>query len=313
MFDDDDDRNLGPRMPAAKSWEDVQEITGGLRNVPIEEILNGRIDSEYELPPTGKCGLLNCEQQHGWGYIFAIPGRRYVNIGNVCADRHAPEAIASMKYKFNAWKDERSRAESLRQLLADAADKRAWLDSVEPQVVRGTALRNSFLKEFRGRLELDILERANKRRPHVEHQVSICASSQEVRRAMLQGGRVDVAEANIHVARFEVKHIGDLRGLDLFIPQRDPVSLWTRFRTSVEVLLQAANSDQSTEDMRMLHRIRRDFAGQYNDLVASLRAVEEFFSQKNLNLIMRMPINRGAGITSIRVDGDRISVSRVQP
>ncbi|MDQ2702718.1 MAG: hypothetical protein M3Y70_07890 [Pseudomonadota bacterium] len=314
-MNDLDDAGLGPRSPQLYSWAEVHATTGGLKDVGIDQILKGRIDSKYDLPVEGKCGLLGCERVHGLGYIFAIPGGGYVNVGHCCADRHAKDqkdALDSMKRDFSDWTNEQSRKISLELLVEDAQEKIRWLAEVEPVAVRGTALRNSFLREFRGQVEIDILQRAQKKLPRVERQVSVSASTRDAQRAMIQGGRVDVVAENIRVAKFEVSHIGDLRGLDIFVPQRDPVSLWIRFQTSVNVVLGAENGDLDAEDLRILNRIRREFGAQFNDLSASMRAADDFFSQKNLDVVRDMPINRGKGISRIVVSGNEIRVLREQ-
>ena len=62
--------------------------------------------------------------------------------------------------------------------------------------------------------------------------------------------------------------------------------------------------------MRSLQRARREFGPQSNDVTASLKEVEDFFSEKNLQIVKNMPLNRGQDIERIEVIGSDIRVVR---
>lgn len=207
----DDSDSLGPRRPRPINWDEVLTITGGLKDVPIEEIERGRPDWHYEFSATDMraCGRKGCETKHADGWVVAISGGRYVNIGHDCAQKYA---------KVDLWQDS-LRAYRSRQ-LADAQSaafvhvreqaqtKQHWLDNA-PEVERAIWLYESFLVAAKGPLLKEIEQRADKMRTTVERDFKLTDEEIATRRVQLSGAKVE-GEPGPYVAPIERRPIGEL-------------------------------------------------------------------------------------------------------
>ena len=305
----DGESALGPQAPIPTCWADVNAITGGLSNVAKELIAKGRIDREYHFEPTGQCGRASCERTHGWGYIIALPGMHYVNIGHCCCANYAP-GWKVMHRDFRDRQNAYAAEQAFRPLQQDAQAKASWLEGMADEARSLTELRNLFLRELKGGVADEIIKRAQELRPRVERHVSISAKDRQARGAMLHGGRVDVAESTVRVARFEVHHLGDLVGLGAFKPMCDPMARWTRLHTLIALIARAEYDCSDRDDRKALMRAGRDFGSFSNDLLASIGDVRAFFAPKNLQLVCKLSVARGQGITSIEVSNSAVLVRR---
>jgi len=309
----DQEEQLGPKLtpPHKWTWEAIDEMTGGLKDVPNQAILGGRIDHEYRCKTWGSCGRKSCRKSHGWGFIVAIAGRRYVNIGHNCRDKYASPEWDRMVKDFRDRQGAEYQAKAIAQLLLDAKSKLGWHRSIEVDVLGRTNLRNSFRQQLQGGVLTEIERRANKRDPRVVHEVSISAAMQDAKRAMLGGGRVDKVEENIRVSRFETRHIGDLVGLEIFVPMKDPLSLWKRFGTLLTTIIDSEPLLEDPDVLRAMIKAGRDLVPWGNDILASIAATDQFFSEKNLRVVSEMLSARTLDIEQIAVaNGNEVVVMR---
>lgn len=296
---------LGPIAPPPKDWRHLNEITGGTSNVSDDELVKGRIDREYHFKERGPCGRAGCKTLHGWGCVWAIPGRRYVAIGHDCRD-HLSAEIEEKYSEFAARQRAEAKARSYADLLETAKAKQEWHRDLEGTAKRWSSLRTSFQREFQGAIVSEIEQRAAKLNTRVELQRSVSRRAMEAERVRVVGGRVDVVDANVRVSKFEIVHLGDLRGLSIFVPLQDPLSAWHSLRLLINAVLavqvEVANADLD----KWLTKATRDFGPKSNDLTASLAAAEAFFTDANLALITKTLSARNQGLERISVIDDAV-------
>ena len=297
---------FGPRHPTKpKSWDEIFAITGSLKGVPIEEIEVGRIDWEYELSTSDmrKCGRVGCERDHAHGWIVALQGSRYVNIGNDCAHKYAnAEKWRSgvTRYKERIRKDARDAA------IAEARDEaqkiQYWLDT-DPKIEKAISLHQSWTDQTKGSLHNEIVRRAEKGKPEIERARKLSDSQVEQRRVMLTGGRVDRATSP-YVATVEAVRVATLAGLDCFKPMRDPAELKRRLMIRAKQLLVTMPHEDEAKKVKDLAAATRELIPLKNALVRSEQATLAFFTPENFAAVMQLEQTRAQGIVSIQLIGE---------
>lgn len=307
------DDEFGPLRPQPKSWEDVHEMTGGLKDVPIEEIERGRHDWEYHFSSADmrKCGRLGCEQEHAHGWIVALRGRRYVNIGNCCFRKYArPDLFSSGAVAHRERRQEEARVSALLTVVDEAQRKLHWIDNA-PEISLAIARIESFSAAATGPFLREIERRAEKMETRVTREVRLTDEQMEVRQEMQRGARAS-NEPGPFVSRFETQDVGHLTGLSCFRMGRDPKTLRNRLQTLARTLLSWKPKAEDKDARRAMSKAMREFGPYTNDLIQSVRATEQFFSESNLRIIKQLPVVRSQGIASIEFDdGGAVRITRL--
>ncbi|HVI60427.1 MAG TPA: hypothetical protein VM619_16355 [Luteimonas sp.] len=300
-------QDFAPVPPRPKSWDDVFAITNELREVPIEEIVRGRVDWEYDFDAKDMrpCGRKGCEQKHAHGWLVALPGRRFVHIGNDCAQKYALADASLWSANVNNYR-ERVRAEARTAALIEARDKaqrkQYWLDNT-PGIDAAIALHESFIRQASGPLLDEIEKRAERGLSVIERDRRLSEDELQMRRTMLSGARAE-GEPGPYVAAVEKIAVGDIEGLDCFRPQGSPRELQSQLQRLVNALLAWSPAEGDLAAQRSLVRATGELAPLSNRLNSSLVAVDRFFSGPNLKTLMLLDVVRSQGITSIKLDGN---------
>ncbi|WP_150410535.1 hypothetical protein [Xanthomonas sontii] len=296
--------DFSPVPPRPKGWEDVFAITRQLRNVPIEEIQNGRVDWEYHFDSKDMrpCGRKGCEQRHAHGWIVALPDHRFVHIGNNCAEKYADAGlwasnVSICRKRMNA----EARIAALLEARDEAQRKQFWLDNT-PEVDAAIAIYESFVQQARGSLLQEVERRAERGYSIIEKDRFLTVDEIQIRRAMLAGSRVE-NEPGPYVASSERVAVGELVGLQCFRPQGSPREIRSQLQRLVECLLTWSPAEDDRDAQRSLVQATRELAPLSNRLNSSLVAVRRFFSESNLKALMLLDVTRSQGITSIELDG----------
>ncbi|MEZ0470166.1 hypothetical protein [Luteimonas salinilitoris] len=296
--------DFAPVPPRPKNWEDVFTVTKELRGVPIEEIERGRVDWEYHFDAKDMrpCGRKGCEQKHAHGWLVALPGLRFVHIGNDCALKYANAGLWSSNVSIYR---ERVRAEARTAALIEARDKaqrkQFWLDNTQ-EIDPAVALHESFVRQARGPFLDEIEKRAERGQATVERDRRLSEDELQMRRAMLSGSRVE-GEPGPYVAAVENVTVGNIEGLDCFRPQGSPRELQSQLQRLVTTLLTWSPAEDDQVAQRSLVRATDELAPLSNRLNSSLVAVNRFFSESNLKTLMLLDVTRSQGVTSIELDG----------
>jgi hypothetical protein len=285
----------------------VLQIVAGKRDVSIEQIQAGRIVRKYDFKDWGACGRAGCRREHGFGYIVALLGGGFINIGHDCADKYADaEKWAKMLSDFDATTLREAHEVAIAQALNAAQLKQHWLDNDAKQVIEDAiALHASFCRDAGPVLLREIEKRAEKGRSLIEYEHRLTPEEHEVRRIAAQ--RIDQPE--VSVPWTEMRPLGDLKGLLCFRPGRTPSETSVRLQRLVTVLIEWVRREG--EDTKLLMQQTRELGPMTRDLEDSLRATRDFFSPGNLETLMRLPAIKSQGIITIeRVGPGEVRVVR---
>lgn len=302
--------DFAPRPPRPKGWEDLFATTSGLCGVAINEIEAGRVDWEYRFDSKDMrpCGRQGCEQKHAHGWLVALPGRRFVHVGNDCALKYAQDGLWSSKldgYRERVNAD--ARAAALVQVRDEAQRKQHWLDNDEtiaPAIVRF----ESFARQAKGPLMNELAQRAERGQTLIEKDVKLSEDQVQTRRAMLAGGRT-TDQPGAYVASVERQTIGEISGLECMKLHASPRELQARLQRLVTTLLTWEPHDDR-DAQRALVRATRDLAPLSNQLNSCLKAEQKFFTASNLANVMLLDVVRNQGITAIELVGQEVAIHR---
>lgn len=308
-----EDNEFGPIRQQPKNWDEVFAITNGLKDIPIEEIERGRHDWEYHFPSNDmrSCGRIGCEQLHAHGWVVALQGRRYVNIGNCCFRKYAnPDLFSEGGKAHRERRQAEARVAALLNVRDEAQQKLHWLDDNAPEIERAIILYDSFIAAANGPLLREIERRAERMDTRVMRDVKLTDTDIEIRREMLRGDRPE-GEPGPFVPRFEAKHLGDISGMVCFRPGRDPKSLRQRLQLLAITLLTWAPKNQDKDARRAMSKAMREFGPYTTDLNQSILAIQQFFSEENLRIVMLLKVVQSQGIVSIELDATgRVQITR---
>ncbi|MFL9582233.1 hypothetical protein [Stenotrophomonas sp. AB1(2024)] len=305
---------FGRRPPRPKNWNELYAITEGLRDIPIEEIVQGHPIHEYEFDSKDMrpCGRKKCERLHAHGWIVGLVGGRYINIGQDCAARYTnggPDIWGAKVSAYRVREAERIRKEAFVQVRLEAQAKQYWLDNT-PEIAQAIAVHKSFCDEAKGPLLTAIERMAEKGKPAIECDFMLSADERAMRLAALQAGRAP-GEPAPYVPHAETRVIATLSGLECFRLGGGPEALRNQLQQLVATLLTWQPKDDDQHATRSMQRATRDLAPLCNRLNTSLVAVKRFFSDANMKNLMMLPVVRPQGIISIeRSGGGGVRISR---
>ncbi len=306
-----DHDDFAPVPPRPMNWDELERITGGLSDVPIETIQAGRPDHDYHYSSSDmrKCGRLGCYKRHCNGVLVAISGRRFVNIGHCRASRYITnhddwdQRLQAMRDRV----DLDARDQALIAAREEALNRLYWLDS-EPRIERAIHLLESFLQQARGPIRQELEARAGKRAPRVEIYQRLTDEDRDLRRVMLAGSNTVLD--NVRVGSLERVTIGELSGLDCLRTGHTPRDQKRRLEQLIWTLLKWPPTTSAQFATDALRKATRDLIPCANDLEESVRNTERFLTPRNLELITRLEIFRRQGGRSIRVSGDAVEIVR---
>jgi len=309
LADDIDFLHIPPRP---KNWEELFAITGGLHDIPMEEIVLGHPIHEYEFDSKDMrpCGRKKCERPHAHGWLVALTRGRFVHIGQDCAAKYAAGATI-WNQKVSAYRGrEESRIRKLAfvQVRLEAQEKQYWLDNT-PAIDLAIALYRSFCDQAQGPLLREIERRAERGQSVIEREVTLTEAQRELRRAALEAGRTS-DEPRAYVAEVETKTVAYINGLECFHPKNSPPILKRELQQLVTTLLSWAPAEDDRDAIRSMQRAMRELAPLGNRLNTSLIAMERFFSDSNLKSLMLLPVVRAQGIVSVVRAGTTVTISR---
>lgn len=306
--------DFAPIPPRPKCWDELFAITRGLKGVPIEEIVRGRVDWQYQFDAKDMrpCGRQGCEQKHAHGWLVALPGLRFVHIGHDCAQKYALADASLWSSNVNSYR-ERVRAEARTAALIDARDKaqrkQYWLDNT-PRIEVAIALHESFVRQARGPLLDEIQRRAERGLSMIERDRRLSEDEQQLRRTMLSGARVE-GEPGPYVAAAEKVIVGNIEGLGCFRPQGSPRELKSQLQRLVNTLLAWSPAEDDRAAQRSLVRATSELGPLSNRLNSSLVAVDRFFGEPNLKTLLLLDVVRSQGITSIEFEESAVVIKRL--
>lgn len=286
-----------------KCWDDLFEITNHLMDVPISEIEQGRLDWEYEFSSGDlrACGRQGCKQGHAHGWLVALAGRRFVNIGIDCAQKYGNNAI--WKSMIDGYKEGR-RKEARGQAVASARDRaQELLNRIDTDVSLSQKMNifESFCRQAQGPLLNEIRRKADANDQDVTAEFFLSNEEFELRRSMASG---------TSVARVELRKVGSLVGLACF-----------RFNLNFPELkrdLEAISKKLLSQDSsRVDHIAKRALTALLNDSRAlearfenSLSAFDQFFSESNLASVILLESARKGRVSKITISEDVITILR---
>jgi len=84
-----------------ESWDDVLSRPGFTTDIDPNEVELKNIIGRYQFKEHVTCGLLNCHQPHGRGYLVVTVDGRETNIGNICGKKHFSVDFENMRKTFD--------------------------------------------------------------------------------------------------------------------------------------------------------------------------------------------------------------------
>jgi len=306
------DNEFGPLAGRPKNWADVLAITQGVTGISIAVIEQGRLDWEYNFGSADMrpCGRDGCEQDHGHGWVVAIAGKSYVNIGNDCAHRYAHAETWQKKLTVYRGRERAdARAQAIVMAREAAQQKLYWLDTT-PEIEQAISLHDSFASQAQGPLYLEIEKRAEKGLTRIEREVTLSDEERSARQVMLAGFRAEDKPAP-YVAATEHQLVAEIGGLECFRRSRSPKHLRSRLQQLVKTLLTSLPADEDGAATRSLMEATRELAPLSNQLNTSLKATHAFFSDSNLRKLMHLGVIKRQGIVAIVRNGpDQVQITR---
>lgn len=100
-----------------KSWEDMFGTPGFERDIDPKQVHLKEIIGVYAFDSKQPCGLKNCRQPHGNGYLVTTTDGRVTNLGSVCGKNNFSVAFTRLQKAFDRdfrAKERRERLESLK-------------------------------------------------------------------------------------------------------------------------------------------------------------------------------------------------------
>ena len=294
-----------------KCWDDVVAITEGRGDVPISVIERGRVDWKYEFSASDMrpCGRAGCHQDHANGWLVALPGGGFINIGKDCAAKYAHAEMWEARVAlFNERIAADARTKAVLEARDEAQRKLYAIDNM-PELDAAIALHDSFIREAKGPLLREIEERAERGKSSVERERRLSPEEIELRKAMLMGSAAADGPAP-HVASVERVHVADIAGLQCFRPGHGPRERRDRLLRLIDTLLKWSPAAGDIESARALQRATRELAPDSNALNSSLIATQQFFSNRNLQALMELDVTRRQAIVSIERDATGIRIRR---
>lgn len=303
----DNDDAFAPKPAQPKSWSELFEITKGLRAVPMAEIERGRADWHYQFgnKDMRKCGRLHCEQKHGDGWLIALPGKRFVHVGHICA-RSAAQDVAAWDRKLSAHEDERkanARLKAAEEAIAAAAVAHAFAESEVVKSIR--AMHTDFCNQARGSLLVALQERGRIGRADIERDRRLTDNEIDVERMRLSRGFDDTR--HIQVNRLVRERIGSLVGIEAFAPGKDVESCADQLLRLAARLRRVNAAVLTNQQVKHLHQDTRELGPLRASLTAAIAATQRFYTTDNLRNLMMLEETRRGGIVEIKMT-DQYSV-----
>jgi hypothetical protein len=129
------------------SWEELYETPGFVLALDPKSAQLKEIIGVYSFGTRQPCGLKNCKQPHGNGYLVTTNDGRVTNLGSVCGKSAFSVAFTSLEKIFNRGlraKERRERLEALQNRLPAILVRFASLrNNTRPSYKAITALRGS--------------------------------------------------------------------------------------------------------------------------------------------------------------------------
>ena len=296
--------NYGPIPPKPTCWADVFAVTGELSAVLISEIEQGRLDWEYHFSSSDMrpCGRKGCKQEHGHGWLVALRDGRYVHIGNDCAKNHAnPDWMQSQVSGYN----DRVKKEAQAQAVVHAREKAQavayWLDC-NLQLPLATKLYQSFVSEVRGSLLSDLRKRADKMESEVKREVRLSDSEVKRRRESATIVKQDGTSYTPHIPTSEFVLVGRLKGIGCF--KNDIVDLVRSIERDAKYLLLHSHGEISKRELDFLREAINRVGIAQRLVERIIGDIASFFSEPNLDLVLKMKPAQSQGIVGITVQPD---------
>lgn len=309
-----DSSGFDPLPPRPTNWAEVFAITGSRVDVPIELIERGQRAWEYTFGSKDMrgCGRKSCPQEHGWGWIVALPGGGFTNIGHDCADRYANKDLwqASLKV-YRARLNREARHQAIAAAREAAQQVFFYLERSDT-LTEANALYESFVEVAPGPLLNEIIKRADRGETRVEVEHYFTESEREIRRAQLDGDRPEGAPS-VRVPHMELRTLGDLVGLRAFKGGRSPKEIGIRVGRLAESLLRRDPSEDDVDGRKALDEDRSALQDLQRSLVTMVTESMRFFSEANLKLLVRLPLAKRLGIRGLSVRDGRVHIDWKTP
>lgn len=129
------------------SWEELYETAGFVKALDPKTAQLKEIIGVYSFSTREPCGLKNCKQPHGNGYLVATSDGSVTNLGSVCGKRAFSVVFTSLRKIFDKElraKERRERLEALQNRMPAIIERFLCLrDRAKPLYKAATTLRGS--------------------------------------------------------------------------------------------------------------------------------------------------------------------------
>ncbi|MDO8414643.1 MAG: hypothetical protein Q7S87_00375 [Agitococcus sp.] len=105
--------NLDFSLKRVESWEEIISLAGFTPDVDPASVKLKAIIGSYQFQTFIKCGLRNCHQAHGKGYLVTTENGLITNIGNGCGKTHFSVDFQTLCNKFDLDVRNKERRENL--------------------------------------------------------------------------------------------------------------------------------------------------------------------------------------------------------
>lgn len=117
-----------------KSWDDMLETPGFERDIDPKNVRLKEIIGVYAFDTKQPCGLKNCRQPHGNGYLVTTTNGQVTNLGSVCGKNNFSVTFTQLRNTFDRdfrAKERRERLEMLKSRLPGILSR---TDSIKTEV-----------------------------------------------------------------------------------------------------------------------------------------------------------------------------------
>jgi hypothetical protein len=117
-----------------KSWDDMLETPGFTRDIDPKVAKLKEVLGVYAFESKQPCGLKNCRQPHGNGYLVATTDGHITNLGSVCGKNNFSVAFTSLRRNFDNELRSKERRERLDSLKSRLPSIRTRVDALKTDV-----------------------------------------------------------------------------------------------------------------------------------------------------------------------------------
>lgn len=284
-------------------WQDIADRESFVQDIdpkaekPVE-ILAGYDFGKEEV----SCGLKDCHQPHGKGFLVKTTLGRESNIGGDCGKRIFGADFQSLRNRFHQAERVRHRRERLNEFLARKDEYRAKLDALKDRKHGAEWLQRSvkhFREKYPPRLAAELDKRARRNDAVLTEERR--RSDEEIENLVAATEGMTYA-----AARFESKAVGRLEGLAVF--QSDVRELVVnRIQTFLDALDHLDTATASEMLVTKLYERSEAIERTFEEIESLLVEGQRFFAEDNLKQLklLRLDDETRIAMQDVRWDFDK--------